>query len=253
LGSGGTVAADPDDIGEKAISETISVEWSPPPFISDKGIIHAPATTVLMSAETCDTLILAIAKARAWVIELADGRATLANIAKREGKVKRHIRLLLPLAFVSPAIVKDIVDGGAPADLTVTGFAYALPYDWAEQAEKIGRKSAAQTRCYGTMQRSEAVFACTRRPEVDTSPAEHLTGFIKMGSDGRKDRTSSPQPYDGFDSRQRHSAGTDNKKAPSLNGLPLPPSPTRLAGAARYSIASLQTSDTSARMLLAQT
>jgi hypothetical protein len=30
------------------------------------------------------------------------------------------------------------VDGTAPADLTVTGLAQALPYSWAEQEQRIG-------------------------------------------------------------------------------------------------------------------
>jgi hypothetical protein len=49
------------------------------------------------------------------------------------------LRLLTPLAFVSPRIIAAIVDGTAPADLTVTGLAKALPYSWAEQEQSIGR------------------------------------------------------------------------------------------------------------------
>ena len=56
-----------------------------------------------------------------------------AEIARREGQGERHIRLLAPLAFVSPRIIAAIVDGTAPADLTVTGLAKALPCSWAEQ------------------------------------------------------------------------------------------------------------------------
>jgi branched-subunit amino acid ABC-type transport system permease component len=46
--------------------------------------------------------------------------------------------LLAPLAFVSPRIIAAIVDGSAPADLTVTGLARALAYSWAEQEQAIG-------------------------------------------------------------------------------------------------------------------
>jgi hypothetical protein len=46
--------------------------------------------------------------------------------------------LLAPLAFLSPRIIAAIVDGTAPADLTVTGLAKALPYSWAEQERTIG-------------------------------------------------------------------------------------------------------------------
>src|SRR5262249_30131131 len=55
-----------------------------------------------------------------------------------EGKAERHIRLLAPLAFVSPRIVSTLLDGTAPADLTITKLARALPYCWAEQERRVG-------------------------------------------------------------------------------------------------------------------
>jgi site-specific DNA recombinase len=55
-----------------------------------------------------------------------------------EAQGERHIRLLAPLAFLSPRIIAAIVDGTAPADLTVTGLAKALPYSWIEQEQSIG-------------------------------------------------------------------------------------------------------------------
>ena len=78
-------------------------------------------------------------KARGWIDELRLGRiASFAEIAEREGPGERHIRLLAPLAFLSPRIIAAIVDGTAPADLTVTGLAKALPYSWGEQERSIG-------------------------------------------------------------------------------------------------------------------
>jgi site-specific DNA recombinase len=56
----------------------------------------------------------------------------------REAQGERHIRLLAPLAFVSPRIIAAIVDSTAPADLTVTGLAKTLPYSWAEQEQSSG-------------------------------------------------------------------------------------------------------------------
>jgi hypothetical protein len=43
-----------------------------------------------------------------------------------------------PLAFLSPRIIAAIVDGTAPADLTVAGLAKALPYSWIEQEQRVG-------------------------------------------------------------------------------------------------------------------
>jgi len=52
-------------------------------------------------------------------LALAYQNAAIAEMAQGE----RHVRLLAPLAFVSPRIIAAIVDGTAPADLTVTGLA----------------------------------------------------------------------------------------------------------------------------------
>ncbi len=85
-----------------------------------------------------DALLTAIATARQWVDDLAHGRAaTLAVIARREGIIERHVRLLLPLAFVSPRILSALLDGTAPANLTATTLARALPWSWAEQERRV--------------------------------------------------------------------------------------------------------------------
>jgi len=66
-------------------------------------------------------LLSAIAKARAWIEELAQGRAaSFAEIAEREGKAERHIRFLAPLAFVSPRIVLAIAEGSLAGHLNAT-------------------------------------------------------------------------------------------------------------------------------------
>jgi DNA invertase Pin-like site-specific DNA recombinase len=102
----------------------LKVAWSPPATSNIKGVAHAPSQTTGMKPEARDALLLAIAKARRWVDDLAEGRvASLHEIAKAEGKVERHIRLLAPLAFVSPALVKAITDDQADQKLTVIGLA----------------------------------------------------------------------------------------------------------------------------------
>jgi len=71
--------------------------------------------------------------------DLTDGRAvSFADIAKQEGKVERHVRLLAPLAFVSPRIIAAIVEGGLPNGLTVTSLARGLPYSWTDQERRLG-------------------------------------------------------------------------------------------------------------------
>ena len=105
-----------------------------------KGIIHVPAHNTPIKPGRREALLIAIAKARNWIDDLAHGRvASFAVIARREGKVERHIRLLAPLAFLSPRIVSALLDGTAPADLTVMALVRALPYSWTEQERRVGK------------------------------------------------------------------------------------------------------------------
>jgi hypothetical protein len=45
------------------------------------------------------------------IVGLRHGAVSCRKIAEREGKVERHIRLLAPLAFVSPRLLSEIIDG----------------------------------------------------------------------------------------------------------------------------------------------
>src|SRR5207244_11867064 len=111
---------------------TITVPWTIPVPPAVKGIIRVPAHNTPMTPSRRDTLLIAIAKARSWLDELAHGRVgSFAVLARREGKVERHMRLLVPLAFVSPRVVSGLLDGTAPAGLTTTALARGLPWSWA--------------------------------------------------------------------------------------------------------------------------
>src|SRR4029453_15977145 len=117
---------------------TITVPWtSPVPAM--KGIIHVPAPNTPIPPSRRDALLMAIAKARKWTDELAQGRlGSFAVLARREGKLERHMGLLLPLAFLSPRIISGLLDGTAPAGLTITALARALPWSWAAQERRLG-------------------------------------------------------------------------------------------------------------------
>jgi site-specific DNA recombinase len=118
---------------------TITVPWTSPVPAAVKGIVHVPAHNTPITPSRRDALLMAIAKARNWVDELAHGRlGSFAVLAKREGKLERHIRLLAALAFVSPRIVSALLEGCAPVDLTLTKFVRALPWSWAEQERRVG-------------------------------------------------------------------------------------------------------------------
>jgi site-specific DNA recombinase len=118
---------------------TITVPWTSPVPAAVKGIVHVPAHNTPMTPSRRDALLTAIAKTRKWMDELANGRVgSLGMLARREGKLERHIRRLLPLAFLSPRIVSGLLDGTAPAGLTVTALPRALPWSWAEQERCLG-------------------------------------------------------------------------------------------------------------------
>jgi len=117
---------------------TIAVPWTGPVPATVKGILHVPAHNTPIKPGRREALLIAIAKARQWIDDLAHGRlAGFAVIARREGRAERHIRLLATLAFVSPRIVSALLDN-VPADLTLTTLARALPWSWAEQERRLG-------------------------------------------------------------------------------------------------------------------
>ena len=118
---------------------TITVPWASRVPAAVKGILYVPAHNTLMKPSRRESLLMAIANARSWADELANGRVgSCGLLARREGKAERHIRLLLPLAFLSPRIVSALLDGTAPANLTITALARALPWSWAEQERHVG-------------------------------------------------------------------------------------------------------------------
>jgi site-specific DNA recombinase len=133
----------PGPLGSRV--KMIAVPRTDPLPVSMKGIVRVPAHNTPIKPDRREAVLIAIAKARQWMEDFARGRvASFAAIARREGKVERHIRLLAPLAFLSPRIVSALLDGTAPADLTLTKLARALPYSWTEQERRIGTSAMAR-------------------------------------------------------------------------------------------------------------
>jgi DNA invertase Pin-like site-specific DNA recombinase len=122
--------------GHEQMTTVVVVPWKAAGIATIKGVVHIPASTTKMTTAERDALLTAIAKARAWIEGLTEGRFTsFAEIAKREGKVERYIRLLAPLAFVSPSLVADMVDGTAPVP-PITSLAKGLDYCWTRQPRR---------------------------------------------------------------------------------------------------------------------
>jgi len=125
---------------KSAIPAVLKVGWKGPEVPNAKGILHSPLAGPPMIAGNRDVLLTAIAKARTWIADLAEGRAaSFAEIAKREGKVERHIRLLAPLAFVSPQFVSAIIHGHVPS-VAVTALAKHVSWSWAQQRTDVSSR-----------------------------------------------------------------------------------------------------------------
>jgi site-specific DNA recombinase len=145
-----SAATDEADQSRAGASPALRLPWAAPNFVAVKGVVHAPAAASALKSETRDAILGAIAKARTWIDDLVEHRvASFEEIAARENKAERHIRLLAPLAFVSPRIIAALIDGTAPADLTVTRLAKVLPYSWAEQERQVPGQSVNHVRHAG--------------------------------------------------------------------------------------------------------
>lgn len=86
-------------------------------------------------------LMRAVVQSRRWAQMLASGEApTLNDLARRENLCPHYTGQLLPLAFLAPDLVGDIVDGRQPARLTLaTLLAQPLPHTFAEQRALFAR------------------------------------------------------------------------------------------------------------------
>jgi hypothetical protein len=86
------------------------------------------------------TLIKEIKRAHRCFDALLAGRASIAELAKREGVDDRYVSTVLPLAFLSPDIVEAIVAGTQPHDLTATKLVRGidLALAWADQKRQLG-------------------------------------------------------------------------------------------------------------------
>lgn len=79
------------------------------------------------------TLVKAILQARNWWSDLqANTKLTVTDIANREGITSAYVVRIVRLAFLSPATLKSIIDGRAPAHLTLKRLlaSDAIPVLW---------------------------------------------------------------------------------------------------------------------------
>jgi hypothetical protein len=125
----GPGGAEPDQPGQSR--QVVSLPWSKKPFRATKGVAlvpSAPTAAVEADPKAKEAVLTAIGKARRWVSELTAG-SSLAEIARQEGKGERRIRMLIPRAFVPPAMVQSYADGSVPVP-SVTELARTVPLIW---------------------------------------------------------------------------------------------------------------------------
>ena len=82
------------------------------------------------------TLVKAIVQGRSWWRELqANTAMTVEDLAQREGMTAAYIVRIVRLAFLSPTMLKSIIDGTLPAHLTVKRLCApdAVPARWDRQ------------------------------------------------------------------------------------------------------------------------
>jgi hypothetical protein len=66
------------------------------------------------------TLVKAIVQGRSWWRELqSNTEMTIEDLAQSEGKTAAYIVRIVRLAFLTPTMLKSIIDGTLPAHLTV--------------------------------------------------------------------------------------------------------------------------------------
>ena len=96
---------------------------------------------VMTSGEPDRQLIKTLARAFQWQDDLmADDPMTVRQLAKRDGTDERFIAKHLPLASLSPKIVRAILDGTQPAELTSDKLLRLkdLPLRWEDQEQALG-------------------------------------------------------------------------------------------------------------------
>ena len=128
-----------------------------------------PAHNTPIKPSRREALLIAIAKARSWVDELANGRVgSFAMLARREGKVERHIRLLHAARLPSPRIVAGHPrrDGAGRSHHHVARSRVAL---------FLGRAGAAP---WSTCDDVPAAAACSTSPWTEGACAEQRLTLI---------------------------------------------------------------------------
>tara|TARA_R110000868_G_scaffold143571_1_gene361773 strand:- start:235 stop:1917 length:1683 start_codon:yes stop_codon:yes gene_type:complete len=124
----------PDDLSSVSINVPVRMQRR---GVETKLIIDSPnATTLNVDTDLCHL----IAQAHNWFEQLISGEAsTVREIAAREQVNEHEITRVLHLAFLSPKIVEDILEGRQADGVSVYPLRRlsSIPFDWAKQVELL--------------------------------------------------------------------------------------------------------------------
>jgi len=93
------------------------------------------------------SLLRAVGRAHRWRRQIETGQLpSIGGIARNEHIAPRYIRDLMPLAFLSPKIVKAIVEGRQPTELSIISLARRIdiPFLWTAQQQALGLGDSTQ-------------------------------------------------------------------------------------------------------------
>ena len=119
---------------------TATVTYFIPITIQRRGIEMRLVLQHGAAAKADQTMIKAVAKAQRWFEDLIIGAITTTDIARRESVTPSYVARIIKLAFLSPDIVKSIIDGRQPAVLTAEALInkIEIPMGWAKQKSQLG-------------------------------------------------------------------------------------------------------------------
>lgn len=86
------------------------------------------------------SMVKAIARGQRWWQQLCSQSITMAALAAQEGVTPSYVSRVTRLAFLDPTIIRAILDGRAPADLTARKLLLPtmFPARWSDQRRMFG-------------------------------------------------------------------------------------------------------------------
>jgi site-specific DNA recombinase len=102
-------------------------------------LVLNPTEASAAAAQASLALINVLAQGQRWLEQLVRGEvSSLRSIAQSVSRSERHVSQVVRAAFLAPDLVEAVLQGRAPAQLTLRQIMKQLPYDWSEQRRLLG-------------------------------------------------------------------------------------------------------------------